>query len=236
MRRIGEPSEVEIHRVSARRAQSGIRTSVPGVVVSYDAAKQRCTVKAAVRIPDANGIPLELPQLDDVRVSWLRGGGYFASCPLAPGDAGMITFCEADFSEWLATGEVSDPVNVRAHGINPWFTPGGCVDGEELADAAADCMVIGKDGGPLIKIKDNEIEIGASTTVKIGGGSDFVALSAKVDAAVSTLLGGISGLTTWAQTHMHPTAGTGAPSPPAVPPPPAPSSPPSSAATKVKAT
>jgi len=228
MRRIGEPSEVEILRASARRAKADIRTSVPGVVVDYDATKQRVTVKSAVFIPDASGIPQELPQLSEVRVSWLRGGGYFAACPLVAGDVGLLVFCEADFTPWLATGEIGEPLNVRTHGLNAWFIPGGCVDGNELANAPTDHMVIGKDGGPLIRVKGTGIELGASVT-------DYVAMAQKVLTELTTLNSGISALTTWAGTHMHPTAGTGPPSPPAVAPPSPPAAPASVAATKVKA-
>ena len=218
MSEIGQPSEVEIHRTAIRARMADVRTSVPGVIVSYDSAEQTCTVNAAVRIPDADGIPQELPQLVDVPVCQPRGGGYFAHFPLAAGDAVLISFSEADFTAWRESGEVSDPINVRRHGLNAYVILGGCVDGDELTSATADHLTIGKDGGPVAHFKGSTIELGAGVT-------DFVALATKTDAALSALH-------TFITSHVHTSGGPGSPT---SPPSPGPAPLQSVAATVVKA-
>lgn len=168
-----EPSEVEIIRTAIRARQADIRTAVPALIESYDAAKQTCTCQLAVRLLTADGVPEEVQPLTDVPVKWQRGGGYFCSMPLAKGDPGLLVFCESDFSSWRATGEVSDPAQERRHGLYAYFLPGGCADGDELASAAPDALVIGKDGGPTMTIDAAGLKLGASA-------SDFVALASLV--------------------------------------------------------
>lgn len=175
MKRIGQPSQVTLLKASFRARQADIRTSCPGVIVDYDAATQTATVNLAVNLPDVNGVPQSLPPIPDVPVKWQRGGGYFCTMPLVAGDAGLLVFSEADFSEWRASGEISDVVQERRHGLYAYFLPGGGVDSNPIADAAADHMVCGKDGGPVIRIKTDGIELGAAAT-------DFVALASKCDA------------------------------------------------------
>ena len=174
MRKIAEPSDVEIIRSAIRARLADVRTSVPGLVVSYDAATQTCTAKLAVNLPTTNGVPEEVKPLADVPVCWPRGGGYFVTMPLHAGDPLLLVFCEADFSAWRESGEVSDPVQERRHGLYCYAIPGGCDDAHALASAAADHMVVGKDDGPVIRIKDSGIELGAAA-------SDFVALAGLVE-------------------------------------------------------
>lgn len=173
-RRLGEPSDAEIIRHAIKNRLADVRTSVPGIVKSYDAATQTCEVELAVRLPRADGEIEELPPATDVPVSWPRGGGYFCTMPLQPGDAGLIVFSEVDFSEWRVTGGVADPPTTRRHGFHAWFIPGGCADGHEIADVDPSKLVIGKDGGPVMKIDAAGIELGASA-------SAFVALADKVN-------------------------------------------------------
>lgn len=166
------PSDVEIIRAAIRARIADVRTSIPAIVKTYDGAAQTCTVELAVRLPAADGTFEELPPLLDVPVAWQRGGGYFCTMPLEPGDAGLLVFCEADFGDWRRTGVVSDPLSERRHGLNAWFIPGGCAEGQELP-AAGGKLVLGKIGGPTMKIDADGIELGDA--------AGFVALAAKVN-------------------------------------------------------
>lgn len=165
---------VQLLKAAVKSGIGDIRTSVPGIVRSYDATSQTCEVSLAVRLPRTDGEIEELPPLTDVPVAWPRGGGYFCTMPLQHGDAGLIVFSEVDFSEWRVTGDVADPPTFRRHGMNAWFIPGGCADGNEIADVHPSKLVIGKDGGPVMKIDAAGIELGASA-------SQFVALAGKVN-------------------------------------------------------
>lgn len=190
-----QPDDVELIRTAIRNRLADVRTSIPAVVKSYDAAKQTCSCELATRIPASDGTPEELPPLEDVPVVWQRGGGYFCSMPLAAGDAGLLVFCETDFSAWRETGEVSDAAQERRHGLYGYFVPGGCASGKELADASPDKLVIGKDGGPVMKIDGTGLELGAMA-------ASFAAKADAVDANITSLK-------SWLASHTHPVTTTG---------------------------
>ncbi len=200
-----QPTDVEIIRTAIRNRLADVRTSVPAIVKSYDVAAQTCTCELAVRIPTSDGTPEQAPELQDVPVVWPRGGGYFCAMPLEQGDAGLLVFCEADFSAWRESGEVSDASQERRHGMYGYFLPGGCASGNEIAAAEAGKLVIGKDGGPVIKVDASGIELGASA-------ASFAARADVIDA-------NIAAIKSWLASHTHPTAGTGPPSVAALPPP-----------------
>lgn len=180
-----QPDDVELIRTAIRNRLADVRTSIPAVVVSYDAALQTCKCELATRLPTTDGTPEQLPPLEDVPVKWQRGGGYFCTMPLAAGDAGLLVFCEADFSAWRESGEISDATQERRHGLYAYFLPGGCAQGAEIADASATKLVIGKDGGPVMKIDAAGIELGASAT-------GYVAMATAVTAQLTALKAAIS--------------------------------------------
>lgn len=200
MRRVGQPSQVQILKAAFRARQADIRTACPGIVVDYDAPTQTATINLAVRLPDVNGVPQELPPLSDVVVKWPRGGGFFATMPLQPGDTGLLVFCEADFSGWRQSGEVSDATQERRHGLYPYFLPGGADDTKPLVSASADHMVCGQDGGPVIRIKSTGIELGAAAT-------DFVALAGLVKTELDAIQSKFDA-------HVHPVTALGSPTGP----------------------
>jgi hypothetical protein len=184
-----QPTDVEIIRTAIRNRLADVRTSIPAVVKSYDAATQTCSCELAMRIPTSDGAPEAVTPLEDVPVVWPRGGGYFCAMPLAVGDAGLLVFSEVDFSSWRESGDVSDAVQERRHGMYGYFVPGGCASGKELAGASATKLVIGKDGGPTMKVDAALIELSAGGTV------DFVAKAAAVKARLDALASAISGWT-----------------------------------------
>ncbi len=212
-----EPSDVEIIRAAIRARSAEVRTAIPAMIESYDHTTQTCSCVLAVRIPTTDGTPEEIPPLTDVPVKWQRGGGYFCSMPLAKGDPGLLVFSETDFSAWRESGKVSDPNVERRHGLYGYFLPGGCADGGELADAAADALVIGKDGGDVMKIDATGFRLGATAT----------AFAAKADVLDAHL----TALSVYLAAHVHTSAAPGSPTTPPVAPPPTPST---TACTKVK--
>lgn len=193
----------------------GINVAIPGIVVSYSAAKQTATVRPAVKIPrkvagkfpsDEAGISYQaLPDLPDVRVAWPSGGGYVATFPLSTNDPVMLIFSSVAFGEYILTGLVSTPKDTRKHSLGyPIAIPGGArPDTKPILDASATEMVIGKDGG------DPQVRIGATSITLGKGATDAVALASKV-------LAELNAIRTAFDTHIHPVPGanTAAPSVP----------------------
>ena len=94
-----------------------VHTSLPGVVVAYNAATRRARVQPAVDhmiSPDGNPHadfadlePMPNPVILDVPVIFPAGGGYTVHFPLLPDDPVLLLFSErdiADFKQRLKSG------------------------------------------------------------------------------------------------------------------------------------
>lgn len=164
--------------ISARLAE--VYTQLPGRVESYDAATQTASIKIMIRTPLENldgDITLEdLPVIQSVPVSFMRGGQFFESFPLTPGDEGMCQFSMRDINEWRRTGQLVDPGDIRTHRIaGATFFPGVSSSARRLDSAHAQNYVMGKDGGTTIHFKpDGTLAIGAENP------GDFIAKANEV--------------------------------------------------------
>lgn len=169
-----------------------VHVSLPGRVVSYDAAKQTATVRPMIPrvLRDAAGerVVEDLPLISNVPICFPRGGGFFCSFPLSAGDSVMLVFAERSLDRWRSTGESVDPADTRTHSLaGAWAYPGGFPAGDEIDDADASTMVLGKDGGPQVVVDGSHVHVGGDTS------SQYVALANLVSAQLEALKTAISG-------------------------------------------
>lgn len=148
-------------------AMAGHHHSVPARVVTYDVAKQVATLepmtKTVSRNADDERIVDALPQISDVPVQWMRGGGYFMTMPLVAGDGGMLLFTDTDIGTWRSSGQVSDPGDERRHALGgAVFQPGLETIARALVGVSGAHLVIGKEGGPEIHIDGSAVQLGAT--------------------------------------------------------------------------
>ena len=97
-----------------------VHTSLPGVVVAYDAATRRARVQPAVDLllspPDnptadfGELIPMPKPVILDVPVIFPAGGGYTLHFPLVKDDPVMLLFAERDIAAFKETLETGPPL------------------------------------------------------------------------------------------------------------------------------
>jgi hypothetical protein len=164
-----------------------MHTALPGKIESYDASKQMADVTPLIRraLPREDGTLASepMPTIRAVPVIWPRTGDFFVHLPLAAGDTVLLVCCERDFARWMQTGEASDPLDVRHHHLShavaiPGFFPRSNPVGS--SNTPSDALVIGKDGGATIRVKNAEIKIGTNA-------SQFAALANLVKARLDTI-------------------------------------------------
>lgn len=102
-----------------------LHTSMPGIIVEFDAATQLAKVQPAVkrifkqeRTEQVLLVPTALPVLINVPVIFPRGGGFSLTFPVQPGDECLIEFCERCIDDWHETGEVKKPTSKRFHSLS----------------------------------------------------------------------------------------------------------------------
>lgn len=176
-----EPSEPEVLRGATKAGLSTVMTSLPGIVVSYNAATKTAVVEVAVH----NGRPE--PPLPDVPIKFPRGGGYRLVWPIAPGDEVTLIFYGLDPSRFRASGVQSLANILRRHGRYPVALPGS--ESELLTadyEPSTEGLHLGKDDGTVeVVVTESQIKLGSTSA------SDPVALKSLVESAFSDLLDGI---------------------------------------------
>jgi hypothetical protein len=116
-------------------------TSMPGVVVSYDPAKQTVSVKPCIKATYADGQVVERPQIDNVPVQFPRGKKSSITFPIVAGDPVTLIFSMRSLDVWKQKGGVVDPLDLRKFNITDAIAiPGSSPKNNVLADADASHM------------------------------------------------------------------------------------------------
>lgn len=174
------PDQTEVLRLTNLAQQSRIWTALPGIVESYDAKTQRAEIKpslAGFRILTEGEEVEELSNIPNVPVVMPSGGGFFCSFPLKKGDPVVLVFACRDIGPWKAgEGQPVDAQDNRMHDLTDAFAfPGGRAEGNVIAEADADKLIIAKDGGKQIRLDGKSIDLG------VASGEDAAAAMARAD-------------------------------------------------------
>ena len=108
----------------AEHIQSALRdlhTCLPGVVNSYDPAKQTATVQPAIKRIFSEKGSVALPLCVDVPVSFPGGGDFHMTFPVKAGDDCILIFSERCIDYWYANGGVQLPAEYRLHDLSDAF-------------------------------------------------------------------------------------------------------------------
>lgn len=193
-----EPTFAEVITGAIESRLLDLHTCLPGKVVTFDPIGQSVDVqpmvKRAINSYDGELVHEELPIVHNVPIAFPGGGGYVMRFPVTAGDHVWLMFSEAAMSQWRTTGQISEPVDLRRHDLSyacAMYLPFGTV--AEAAVAAAD---------PLLPPTAGRMDCPSPFTFGSQLTGDFVALAAKVDAALALI-----------KTHVHPVPALGTSSP-----------------------
>lgn len=176
-----QPSLAEVISSAIESRLLDVHVSVPGRIQSYDSARQVADVlpmiRRAIDSEEGRTVHEQLPVIPNVPVGWPRGGGYGLQFPISKGDHVWLVFSESSYAQWRATGDLSDPGDLRRHDISyPVALPCISPDSQTLPSAAHALLSV-PGGGKLV--------------VSAGGETDAVALAGLVGSVLSALKGAI---------------------------------------------
>lgn len=155
--------------MAIRSKTTDLHVAMPAKVTSYDASAQTVDVIPCLNrhLPDGQGgfVSEALPKLADIPVCFPRGGGFFCSFPIAPGDYVLLVFAERNIAMWRSTGNQGDPGDVGTHTLDGAIAiPGVYPDANALSDASSTNLVLGKDGGKSVQVTPGgEVILGSNT-------------------------------------------------------------------------
>jgi len=228
-------------RTLLRGWQAGIWTALPGVLQSFDPAKQTAVVQPAVKaqVQDRSTMvwsDVQLPLCLDCPVVFPSGGGYLLSFPLKSGNEGLLVFASRCIDSWWQSGGVQRQAEVRFHDLSDGFFIPGCssipnvpenLDPDklqlrnlagtlllELNSEDQSCRIVAAGG---VTIEGNLHVTGEITWPHgvIGGADAAVAITGSLTATEDITAGKDSGDQIGLRSHTHPTpmGESGAPTP-----------------------
>lgn len=187
----------------AMRAQikgelADVHTSMPGIVVSFDPAKQTAVVQPAIKRVWVEDGPLPLPQCVDVPVSFPRGGNFIFTFPIAKSDEVLLHFSKWAIDDWWDRGGVREPSEVRQFDLSDAFAaPGYSSRGRAVGGFSMDgCELRTLDGTTVLRIEGGAIYVGAkagaeptlkATTYRAAEDTYLDAIVTAVQAALTAL-------------------------------------------------
>jgi hypothetical protein len=145
------PSLTELFQAAIDARLTDLSVAIPGKVLAYDAAHQTVDVAPQVQrviFTDDGEKTLEaLPPVPAVPLAFPRGGGFHITFPMQVGDFVLIVFCDRSIDSWVASGDLADPGDLRAHHpSNAVAYPGVYPSTRALAATHAANLVLGKPG------------------------------------------------------------------------------------------
>jgi hypothetical protein len=174
-----------------------LHTAMPGEIISYNRQTQKVKVKPLLKrlLLDQDGgeIVEPLPVINDVPLAVLRGGGFFITFPVKPGDKCTLLFSERSLDFYMeGDGSDTNPVDFRSHHLADAVCLPCSLYPTSLALAVADSdgddLVLGNEGGVKLHIKsDGTMHLGSKQA------ADALALASKVEAELNTVKSVIAG-------------------------------------------
>lgn len=180
----------DVASAATRTALDGLHTCIPAIVQAYYTDNQTVDVLPVVRtaLLDENGEPVyeDWPVIPNVPLGILKTNKFVIHIPVEEGDTVMLYFSEADFGIWRDTGQVSNPSDLRRHGVGyPVAVP--CI----VTNTQAKGWVSKTNSGTKIIIGStttvSEVQIDESFIQLGHAATDFVALASKVDSALTAI-------------------------------------------------
>jgi hypothetical protein len=125
-----------------------LRSSVPGIVLSFDSVKQTCVVQVAIQevvlnpppgAPTVNGLvdtsqnvptTVSIKPLQDVPIAMMRVPGWSLTLPITAGSECLLIFADTCIDGWWQNSNVQPPYDRRRHDLSdaialfgPWSQP-----------------------------------------------------------------------------------------------------------------
>jgi len=158
-----------------------LHTSIPGVIVSFNAAKQTATVQPAIKRIFIEQGPVNLPICTDVPVKFPGGGGFFLTFPVKAGDECELKFSERAIDFWYQNGAVQLPSEYRMHDLSDAIADVGLNSQPNVIPNfnATACELRTRDGATLVRVDAGIVTV-IGLTINLNGGTGGVNITGDV--------------------------------------------------------
>ncbi len=143
---------------------------LPAVVIAYDRATNRATVRPQIMMGTTDGKKVGRAQIASVPVLNLGGGGFVLSFPIKPGDLGWIKASDRDISLYLQGGPEKEewPNTKRMHSFQDGLFIPDVLKAFTVSGEDADRVVLqALDGATRIALAPGLVKITTPGTVEV---------------------------------------------------------------------
>lgn len=180
MRSATEPLKRMVEEFGVR-----LRVAMPGIIKSFDSAKQTVTVQLAIREKlSIGGSPYEdvaIPIIEDVPVFMPRAGNFVLTMPITAGDECLVIFADNCIDAWWESGSLSNQLDRRRHDLSDGFALVGIWSQPNVvSNYSGDSAVLRNlNNDSSVEVKDDTVNVVAPTvniqsgTVNIEGSSNI---------------------------------------------------------------
>jgi len=151
----------------AESQRSEMNTSMPGTVVSYDAATNRAVVRPDLPKRLASDEALPPPNIVEAPILWTNssGGKSGLTMPVKPGDGVMLVFQQRSLEGWLS-GNKDMPDDPRQFDLSDCIAIPGC----SATGVSADPTDV------VLRFNETEVRITPDNNVRIGNNNGFISI------------------------------------------------------------
>lgn len=173
--RLDNPSEQQ--RSAIENELTNARFAMPGIIVSFDAARQTASVQPAitenVQIGDSNREAMNLPVLSDVPVQFPRAGGYCLTFPVKKDDECLLVFGDMCIDGWWQSGGVQDQMEKRRHDLSDAIAILGITSVPRAVKSfsTSSVMLRNEEGSTYVEISGADVNVvaGGDLSLTCGG-------------------------------------------------------------------
>ena len=157
-------AKTEIFRKMLDQFGAELRVASPGIIQSFDSAKQTVTVQIAIREKiNIDGVLSwrEVPILVDVPIFMPRSGGYIITLPINKGDECLVIFGDNCMDAWWQSGGAQNQIDKRRHDLSDGFAIIGIWNQTKTIEGYAESsiQVRNEPGDTYIEISDKTINL-----------------------------------------------------------------------------
>jgi hypothetical protein len=181
-----------VMRTAIRKSLQQVNNMLPARVVAYDRNANRATVQPLIHIIATDNTQLPRPQIAQVPVMQMSGGGVVLNFNVKPGDFGWVHANDRDISTFLQGMKEVPPNTLRMHSFEDGVFIPDVMRGWVIAPEDADNTVLQTLDGSVC------ISLGAGG-IKLRKGGKSVTL----DDSGTTIVGGLTVDGIVFSTHKH---------------------------------
>jgi hypothetical protein len=165
---------VEAARVAVEGVLAASWTSMPGIINTFDPARQTCSVQPSVRarVQGLRGAYewVDLPLCLDCPVYFPAGGGVSLTFPVKPGDECLLVFADRCIDAWWQSGGVQNQADLRMHDLSDGFAFVGVASLPRVVPAisTAAAQLRNTSGATRVSVSpDGSIDVAAEVAVTV---------------------------------------------------------------------